>query len=58
MQKTYRAMQVARPGFLELVERDTPQPADGEVLIRVEACRRLRSGDVRFRMVLGVDARH
>jgi alcohol dehydrogenase len=38
MQETYRAMQVARPGVLELVERPVPQPGPGEVLIRVEAC--------------------
>jgi alcohol dehydrogenase len=38
MRKTYRAMQVGRPGVLERVERDTPQPGAGEVLIRVEAC--------------------
>lgn len=38
MKKTYRAMQISRPGLLELVERDTPRPAAGEVLIRVEAC--------------------
>ncbi len=38
MKATYRAMQVARPGVLELVERAVPAPAPGEVLIRVEAC--------------------
>jgi alcohol dehydrogenase len=38
MKKTYRAMQIARPGVLELVERETPQPGQGEVLIEVEAC--------------------
>lgn len=38
MNPTYRAMQVDRPGVLELVERLTPTPAVGEVLIRVEAC--------------------
>ena len=38
MNSTYRAMQVARPGVLELVERLMPTPAPGEVLIRVEAC--------------------
>jgi alcohol dehydrogenase len=31
-------MQVSAPGVLELVERDTPQPGAGEVLIEVEAC--------------------
>lgn len=35
---TYRAMQASRPGELELVEREVPQPGPGEVLIAVEAC--------------------
>ena len=35
---TYRAMQVSSTRDLELVERQTPQPADGEVLIAVQAC--------------------
>jgi len=38
MKSTYRAMQVSRPGILELVERTTPAPGTGEVLIAVEAC--------------------
>lgn len=38
MKTTYRAMQVARPGIIELVERKTPMPGNGEVLIEVEAC--------------------
>lgn len=38
MSTTYRAMQVTRPGRLELVERPTPEPGPGQVLIRVEAC--------------------
>ncbi|OXI42383.1 alcohol dehydrogenase [Burkholderia aenigmatica] len=38
MKSHYRAMQVTRPGVLELVERKTPTPAAGEVLIAVEAC--------------------
>ena len=38
MKTTYRAMQVTRPGFLELVERPTPTPGIDEVLIEVEAC--------------------
>lgn len=38
MKKTYRAMQVARQGTLELVERKTPEPGADEVLIEVEAC--------------------
>jgi alcohol dehydrogenase len=38
MTATYRAMQVARPGELELALRNTPEPGKGEVLIGVEAC--------------------
>jgi alcohol dehydrogenase len=38
MKATYRAMQIAQPGILELVERTTPVPGDDEVLIAVEAC--------------------
>jgi alcohol dehydrogenase len=38
MRTTYRAMQVSAAGTLELVERQTPAPASGEVLIAVEAC--------------------
>jgi alcohol dehydrogenase len=38
MNSTYRAMQVTRPGILELVERPIPSPGVGEVLIRIEAC--------------------
>ena len=38
MRKTYRAMQVTRPGGLELVERPTPEQGPGEVLVEVEAC--------------------
>src|SRR5512138_2400726 len=38
MNKTYRAMQVTTPGTLELVQRATPAPNAGEVLIEVEAC--------------------
>lgn len=38
MKETYRAMQVSRPGVLELVSRDIPVPGPGEVLIQVEAC--------------------
>ncbi|TAM85738.1 MAG: alcohol dehydrogenase [Candidimonas sp.] len=38
MKATYRAMRIARPGILELVECDTPRPATGEALIEVEAC--------------------
>lgn len=38
MRATYRAMQVTAPGTLELVERATPGPGSGEVLIEIEAC--------------------
>jgi alcohol dehydrogenase len=38
MKATYRAMQVSQPGILELGERMTPMPGNGEVLIAVEAC--------------------
>jgi len=38
MKTAYRAMQVTRPGVLELVERPTPVPGVGEVLIEVQAC--------------------
>ncbi|SPS01564.1 alcohol dehydrogenase [Cupriavidus taiwanensis] len=38
MKTTYRAMQISRPGVLELVERPVPQPGAAEVLIQVEAC--------------------
>ncbi len=38
MQATYRALQITAPGKLELVERPTPAPDPGEVLIAVEAC--------------------
>ncbi|MEW6559492.1 MAG: alcohol dehydrogenase catalytic domain-containing protein [Pseudomonadota bacterium] len=38
MKTTYRAMQIVRPGVLELTQRDTPSPGPGQVLIAVEAC--------------------
>jgi len=38
MKTTYRAMQASQPGVLELVERETPAPGPGQVLIAVEAC--------------------
>lgn len=39
MSSSTRAVQVAGPGEkLELVERETPTPGPGEVLVRVEAC--------------------
>ncbi|MDK4743053.1 alcohol dehydrogenase [Rhizobium sp. CNPSo 3464] len=38
MKATYRAMQVTAQHGLELVERQTPVPKAGEVLIAIEAC--------------------
>jgi alcohol dehydrogenase len=38
MKAVYRAVQIAQPGALELVERETPLPAEGHVLLEVEAC--------------------
>ncbi|SEC87912.1 zinc-binding dehydrogenase [Pseudomonas anguilliseptica] len=38
LKKHYGAMQIARPGVLQWVQRQTPMPARGEVLIEVEAC--------------------
>ena len=38
MKTHYRAMQVSRPGVLELVERAIRPPGNGEVLIEVHAC--------------------
>jgi alcohol dehydrogenase len=38
MKSTYRAMQVGQSGVLEWVERKTPTPGIGEMLIAVEAC--------------------
>jgi alcohol dehydrogenase len=35
---TYKAMQVTRPGVLELVEREVPEPGTGDVLFEVQAC--------------------
>lgn len=36
--KTYKAMQITRPGVMQLVHLETPVPGSREVLIRVEAC--------------------
>lgn len=38
IKSTYRAVQVTAPSTLELVERPTPTPGVGEVLIAVDAC--------------------
>jgi alcohol dehydrogenase, propanol-preferring len=38
MSRTYKAVQVTKPGTLELVEKPTVEPAFGQVRIRVEAC--------------------
>jgi alcohol dehydrogenase, propanol-preferring len=39
MAKTYKAVEVASPGNLRIVERPVSEPGEGQVLIRVEACR-------------------
>jgi D-arabinose 1-dehydrogenase-like Zn-dependent alcohol dehydrogenase len=38
MSRTYKAVQVTKPGTLELVERPIVEPSFGQVRIRVEAC--------------------
>ena len=38
MDTTYRAVEVTRPGVLNLVERTLSEPAPGQVRIQVEAC--------------------
>src|SRR5262245_52268801 len=38
MAKTYRAVQVSKPGRLEVVQRELAAPPPGKVRIRVEAC--------------------
>ena len=38
MSRTYKAVQVTKPGTLELVEKPIVEPAFGQVRIRVEAC--------------------
>jgi D-arabinose 1-dehydrogenase-like Zn-dependent alcohol dehydrogenase len=38
MSRTYKAVQVTKPGALELVERPIAEPGPGQVRIRVEAC--------------------
>ena len=38
MSRTYRAVQVTKPGKLEIIEREMIEPAFGQVRIRVEAC--------------------
>src|ERR1700685_1469044 len=38
MGNTYRAVEVATPGVLRLVERQISKPAAGQVRLRVEAC--------------------
>jgi D-arabinose 1-dehydrogenase-like Zn-dependent alcohol dehydrogenase len=38
MAKTYKAVEVAAPSNLRIVEKPMPQPGEGQVLIRVEAC--------------------
>lgn len=38
MSRTYKAVQVTKPGALELVERPIAEPGSGQVRIRVESC--------------------
>src|SRR5882724_609984 len=38
MKATYKAVEVAAPGVLRVVERPVPEPGVGQVRIRVEAC--------------------
>jgi propanol-preferring alcohol dehydrogenase len=38
MSRTYKAVQVTKPGTLEMVERPIVEPGPGQVRIRVEAC--------------------
>jgi propanol-preferring alcohol dehydrogenase len=38
MSTTYRAIEVTRPGALNLVQRLLPEPGPGQVRLRVEAC--------------------
>src|SRR5499427_6431481 len=38
MSTTYRAIEVTRPGALNLVQRPLPEPGPGQVRLRVEAC--------------------
>jgi D-arabinose 1-dehydrogenase-like Zn-dependent alcohol dehydrogenase len=38
MAKHYKAIEVAAPSSLRVVERPIPEPGEGQVLIRVEAC--------------------
>src|SRR6266849_4743364 len=38
MKNTYKAVEVSAPGVLRVVERSVPEPAAGQVRIRVEAC--------------------
>jgi D-arabinose 1-dehydrogenase-like Zn-dependent alcohol dehydrogenase len=47
-QKTYRAVQVTKPGQLELVERELVAPPKGTVRIRVESCGICHSDTVTF----------
>jgi D-arabinose 1-dehydrogenase-like Zn-dependent alcohol dehydrogenase len=38
MAKTYKAVEVAAAGNLRMVERPIPEPGEGQVLLRLEAC--------------------
>ncbi len=38
MGKTYKAVDITKPGTFRLVEKPVVEPGDGQVRIRVEAC--------------------
>ena len=38
MGKTYRAVEITKPGTFHLVERSVAAPGEGQVRIRIEAC--------------------
>ena len=51
---TMKAVQVAKAnGPLEVVERDVPEPPDGQVLIKVQACGICHSDSLTRRPVAG-----
>lgn len=58
MKQSYRLAQVAKPGTIEMAERETPLPGAGEVLIEraAEAVARMKSGEAKFKMVLTMTA--
>jgi NADPH:quinone reductase-like Zn-dependent oxidoreductase len=38
MGKTYKAVEITKPGTFHLVERPVVAPGEGQVRIRIEAC--------------------